>query len=317
MYHLESSFKGRNAIWRYVIMFASVLVASNTIGALPLSLSLLTKVRTDPAVIDQIAANPSDLGNLGLDPNMGLFVMLFPFMVGLLAFFLLMKPLHGRTFSSVINGGRKIRWNRFFISAAVWLVLSGIYLFIYLKADPANFRINNTGNTLLVLVIISILFIPFQAAFEEILFRGYLMQGFGILLKNRWLPLIVTSVFFGLMHSFNPEVKDFGFISMMPQYILFGLVFGIITILDDGIEAAIGAHSANNIFLCIMVTNKSSALQTAALFEQKDILPWVELMVLCVIGIVFLLILKKLFRWNDLTVLKEPIEVPAEVVQVS
>jgi len=199
----------------------------------------------------------------------------------------------------------------------VWLVLSGIYLFIYLKADPANFRLNNTGTTLLVLVIISILFIPFQAAFEEILFRGYLMQGFGILLRNRWLPLILTSVFFGLMHSFNPEVKDFGFLSMMPQYILFGLVFGIITILDDGIEAAIGAHSANNIFLCIMVTNKSSALQTAALFEQKNILPWVELTVLLVIGIVFLLILKKLFRWNDLTVLKEPIEVPAEVVQVS
>jgi hypothetical protein len=33
------------------------------------------------------------------------------------------------------------------------------------------------------------------------------------------------------------------------------MIFGVITMLDDGIEAAMGAHTANNIFLCIMVTN--------------------------------------------------------------
>ena len=64
---------------------------------------------------------------------------------------------------------------------------------------------------------------------------------------------------------------------MMPQYVLFGLIFGIITVLDDGIEAAIGAHAANNIFLCIMVTNDSSALQTPAVYEQHNIYPWTEL----------------------------------------
>ena len=56
----------------------------------------------------------------------------------------------------------------------------------------------------------------------------------------------------------------------MPQYIVFGLIFGIITILDDGIEAAMGAHAANNIFLCIMVTNESSALQTPALYDSAQ-----------------------------------------------
>ena len=78
---------------------------------------------------------------------------------------------------------------------------------------------------------------------------------------------MMTSVLFGLMHAFNPEVEEFGFFTMMPQYILFGLIFGIVTILDDGIEAAIGAHAANNIFLCIMVTHNSSALQTPAVYR--------------------------------------------------
>lgn len=317
MYHLESSFKGKNAIWRYVIMFATVLVVTNTIGALPLGVAFILKAQADPAVIGGIAANPYDLSILGLDPNMGLFVMLFPFMTGLLAFVLLIKPIHGRVFGTVINGGRKIRWDRYFISAGVWLLLSAIYLFVYLKADPGNFRMNNTGITLLVLIIISVLFVPFQAAFEEVLFRGYLMQGFGLLLKNRWFPLVMTSVLFGLMHSFNPEVKDFGFLTMMPQYILFGLIFGIITILDDGIEAAMGAHSANNIFLCIMVTHKSSALQTAAVYEQMDVQPWIELGALLITGVVFLLVLKKLFRWNNLSMLAEGISRPAGQGQIS
>lgn len=298
-------------------MFATVLVVSNTIGALPLGVAFILKAQADPSVIGEMAANPNDLGILGLDPNMGLFVMLFPFMAGLLSFVLLMKPLHERVFGTVINGGRKIRWDRFFISAGVWLLLSALYLFIYLKADPGNFKINNTGITLLVLTIISVLFVPFQAAFEEVLFRGYLMQGFGLLLKNRWFPLVMTSVLFGLMHSFNPEVKDFGFLTMMPQYILFGLIFGIITILDDGIEAAMGAHSANNIFLCIMVTHKSSALQTAALYEQVDVQPWIELGALLVTGIIFLLVLKKLFRWSDIKVIAGGISSPADDIQIS
>ena len=116
------------------------------------------------------------------------------------------------------------------------------------------------------------MFIPFQAAFEEVIFRGYLMQGFAAMYRDTdGFPLIMTSVLFGLMHAFNPEVKEFGFFTMMPQYIVFGLIFGIITILDDGIEASMGAHAANNIFLVIMVTNKSSALQTPALYEQISI----------------------------------------------
>jgi hypothetical protein len=113
----------------------------------------------------------------------------------------------------------------------------------------------------------------------------------------------MTSVLFGLMHALNPEVKEYGFLTMMPQYILFGLIFGVITILDDGIEAAMGAHTANNVFLCIMVTNKSSALQTPALLEQNNIYPWTEFAGLLFTGIALILILKAIFKWNDFSLL--------------
>jgi membrane protease YdiL (CAAX protease family) len=309
MNHLESTFNGKNGFWRYIVMFVVILIVSNTIGAIPLLIALVIKSVSNPAVFSQIAANPNDFSVIGLNPNAGFVMMLFPFIAGLIAFVLLVKPLNNRTLRMTINGTGRIRWNRFFISGTVWLILSALYLLFYLKLDPANFTLNNKTASLIILSIVSVFFIPFQAAFEEVLFRGYLMQGFAALVKNRWFPLIMTSVLFGLMHAFNPEVKEFGFLTMMPQYIVFGLIFGIITILDDGIEAAMGAHTANNIFLCIMVTNQSSALQTHALFEQYNIHPWTELAALLFTGIVFILILKMIFRWERFSLIFKRIQV--------
>ena len=314
MKHLEASFAGKNQFWRYIVMIALVIVVLNTIGVLPLLVSLVIRSLSNPEVLNELAANKTDLSVLGLGQNMGLFVMIFPFITGLIAFILLVRPIHSRSFSNIANGTGKIRWNRFFISASVWIVLQAIFLFVYLKLDPGNFTINNKTASLITLILISILIIPFQASFEEVLFRGYFMQGFAALVRNRWFPLFMTSILFGLMHAFNPEVKEYGFLIMMPQYVLFGLIFGISTILDDGIEAAMGAHTANNIFVCIMVTQKSSALQTAALFEQHNIYPWADFLGLLVTGIVFLLILKVIFKWDDLSVIFGKVQ-PNEVVQ--
>lgn len=316
MNHLESTFAGKNSYWRYIVMIAVILIVSNTIGAIPLLIAMAIKSVSNPEVFSQLSANPNDYSVLGLDPNAGLVMMLFPFIAGLAAFILLVKPLNSRTLKETINGTGRIRWSRFFVSAFIWLILSAVYLFMYLKLDPSNFALNNKTTSLIILSVISLLLIPFQAAFEEVLFRGYLMQGFAAILRNRWFPLIMTSVLFGLMHAFNPEVKEFGFLTMMPQYILFGLIFGVITILDDGIEAAMGAHTANNIFLCIMVTNKSSALQTPALYEQQNIYLWTEFAALVLIGIVFIFILKIIFKWDDFSLLFSEVKVEKVVNQI-
>jgi uncharacterized protein len=312
MNHLESALKGKNSFWRYLIMFPAVFLVSNTIGALPLLIALLVKSFGDPHILSLFSSKPNDYSVMGLTSNTMLVVMLFPFIAGLAAFIALVNPLHSRTIRTVINGTSKIRWNRFFISMLIYLGLSVFNLLFYLKLDPQNFTLNNTGISIITLVFISISLIPFQAAFEEVLFRGYLMQGFSVVVSKRWFPLIMTSILFALMHGVNPEVKEYGFLTMMPQYILFGLVFGIITILDDGIEAAIGAHTANNAFLCIMVTSKSSALQAASLYEQHAIHPWIELAAQMVIGIIFILILKKVFRWKSFSILVGDVEPPVK-----
>ncbi len=309
MNHLESSFTGENAFWRYLIMLAAVLTATNTIGGIPLLIAMGVRAADNPDIIVQLAENPNNLTVLGLDSNLYLFTMLFPFFIGLITFILLIKPLNHRNLACTINGTDRFRWNRFFISAFVWLIISAFYLYVYIKLDPLNFKVNNRSLTTLVpLILMSVLFIPFQAAFEEIIFRGYLMQGFAVLARNRWIPLIMTSILFGLMHIMNPEVSEFGFGTMMPQYFLFGLIFGLITILDDGIEAAMGAHTANNVFLCIMVTNESSALQTPALYQQININPWADLISMLFMGILVIFILGIIFKWKRFSILLKKLE---------
>lgn len=303
MKHLESAFSSKNSFWRYIVMFGAVLLASNTIGSIPMFIAYINRVTTNPEIINEIRTNPSDLGVLGLDPNIGLLMMLFPFLAGLLTFILLIRPLNGRSVMKTINGRPSIRWSRFFTSAFIWIILSAAYLFIYKKMDPANFVLNNASYTLIILIGISVFLLPFQAAFEEILFRGYLMQGFAVLALNRWFPLIMTSLLFGLMHAFNPEIKQFGFFTMIPQYILFGLLFGVTTILDDGIEIALGAHTANNVFMSIMVTNSSSVLQTPALYEQRNINPWIDFCALILSALLFLIVMRSIYKWDDISLL--------------
>jgi len=308
MNHLESSFSGKNSFWRYLLMVAALFAATNTIGGIPLLIAMGIKSAADPGIISQLAENPGDLSVLGLEPNLYLLTMIFPFLIGLGAFVLLIRPLNERSVSQVVNGTGSFRWNRFLISALIWILISAIYLIISVKTEPENFVLNNTSETLIPLIIISLLLIPFQAAFEEVLFRGYLMQGFTNLVRSRWFPLVMTSIFFALMHVLNPEVREFGFLTMMPQYLLFGLIFGIITILDDGIEAALGAHAANNAFLCIIVTSKSSAIQTPALYEQLEINPWSDLLTMLFMGLVVILLLKIVFKWKSFSVLFSRVE---------
>ena len=116
---------------------------------------------------------------------------------------------------------------------------------------------------------ISLLFLPLQTSTEEVLFRGYFMQGLGLLVKNRWFPLLLTSVIFGLLHMANPEIDKIGNIALV-FYIGTGLFFGIATLMDDGLELALGLHASNNIVAAFLVTADWTVFQTDALFVDTS-----------------------------------------------
>jgi hypothetical protein len=150
--------------------------------------------------------------------------------------------------------------------------------------------------------LISIILFPFQIGLEEYLFRGYLMQHIGIMVKNKWFPLIFTSVLFGVAHSANPEVAEMGFITMI-FYIGTGLLLGIMTLMDDGLELALGFHFGNNLLAALLITSDWSALQTDALFrytaEEANTTTMEILVPVLVFYPIILIILSRIYKWKN------------------
>ena len=138
-------------------------------------------------------------------------------------------------------------------------------------ADPDNFIITFQFESFIYVLLLSIIVFFIQAGWEEFFFRGYLAQVFAGWTNSRVAAIIIPSILFGLIHSSNPEVFEYGFLPMMIQYIGLGIIFGLVSTFDDGIELAIGAHIINNILNASFVSFEASALEnTSAIFYIKD-----------------------------------------------
>lgn len=235
-----------------------------------------------------------------LDPNLTLLLLLIPFLVAFLGFVFVLKRIHKQSFLSVTTSRKAIDYDRFFFAFSFWAFVSILIIAIDYFSAPQDFEITFQLEPFLIMFTISVLLIPFQSGLEEYIFRGYLMQGFAKLTRNHWLPLVLTSVIFGLLHIFNPEVEKLG-MGLLFYYIGTGLFFGVMTLMDDGIELALGFHIANNLFTALLVTADWTAFQTYSVLKdvsEPTLLP--ELILSLFILYPFsLFILSKKYGWTN------------------
>ncbi|HRE78110.1 MAG TPA: type II CAAX endopeptidase family protein [Flavobacterium sp.] len=178
------------------------------------------------------------------------------------------KFIHGQSIRSLTTSRKKIDWKRIFFSFTIWGIFVIVSTLILYFLSPESFVINFDPVKFFPFLIIAILLIPLQTSFEEYFFRGYLMQGIGVVTKSRLIPLIITSVTFGLMHIANPEVGKLGVSTMMIFYIGSGFFMGIMTLMDEGLELALGFHAANNLIGALLVTADWTAFQTHSILKD-------------------------------------------------
>ncbi|MEG0795191.1 MAG: lysostaphin resistance A-like protein [Odoribacter sp.] len=277
---LEKVYSGKNQWYFYVFSLLIIFVATQ-IGSFPLLGYLLME-------------NPDMLksGNIAVatSTNMGLFLTLFSFMVGFFAIFFCLKFIHGKKYLDITTSRSRIDWGRIFFSAGIWGVLTLLTFaaqFAFTDTSDIVFQFEPTN--FFILLGVSLLMFPFQTSFEELIFRGYLMQWSALLFKYRWIALLITGLLFGILHGANPEVKEFGMWVALPQYILMGVILGYVAIKDDGLELALGLHFANNLLAAVTFTSDASALQTHALF--KDLNPsasHLDTLMMLVAGLIFI-----------------------------
>jgi len=297
MNFIQQAYKGKNNWWRYFIMLLFVIFGWQLIGLLPIS--LIAILHSDGRVDFQTEAADSFM-NMGINANLLLFGMILMFAIGLVFIYLGIKAFHKRSFTSLLTSRAKLDWKRVFFAFGIWfgigLLVIGFDFLIY----PENYQWNFKFVPFLILVLISFFMLPLQTSFEEVLFRGYFMQAFGVLARNRWFPLLVTSIGFGLLHSFNPEVEKLGYMIMV-FYIGTGFMFGIITLMDEGLELALGMHAANNIVAAVFVTTNWTVFQTDALLVDisEPSLGMETFLPVFVIYPLLLFVFSKIYIWKN------------------
>ena len=307
MKHLERALDGQNSFWKYLAMTLILFLGVSTIGSFPLIITMIVHTIKN-GIPDIVSGNITDLSSYGITGNTGFFLLLLTFLPMIFAFKWLVRPFHKRTITETINGRNHLRKGRIGMGMLVWGALMSLTLIYGLIGSPENYQFQFHLGRFLLLLLITLSILPFQTTFEELFFRGYLSQGVAAATRSRWATLIIISLAFGLMHALNPEVKEFGFWISIPSYILMGVILGAVSILDDGIELAIGIHFINNAFIALFTTHSSSVFQTDALFRVKEIDPVGELIWMGVFAVVVILLLGKIYHW-DFAIFKQKITV--------
>ncbi len=252
---------------------------------------VLVDIDVDQLIQDEIARKGA---------NRVLFETMLPLVIFLVLLLLWVKFINKQSIRSLTTARPKVDWKRIFFSFGLWALLTTAMTAAAYFMNPENFEINFKPVPFAFLAIIAIIMIPMQTSFEEYLFRGYLMQGIGVATKSKIIPLIITSVLFGLMHIANPEIEKLGYLLLL-YYIGTGFFLGIITLMDDGMELALGFHAANNLVTALLVTSDWTALQTDSVLKDNSIpeAGFDILLPLVIIYPLLLIIFSKVYKWTD------------------
>lgn len=240
----------------YYILGSFLIILFNTFAQIP----LLSFASWDSITPD---SNPMDIFN-DISKNLRFFLLLLTFVLTVPGILLVVNKLHDLPIMSIISKRKKIDYNRILFAFTIAGTIISLSVLIGYYLSPENYELNFKLKEFLILTIIAILFVPIQTSVEEIVFRGYLMQGFGHWLNSRFMALFLTSTIFGFLHFFNPEINKLGN-SFIILYIISSFTFGIMTLMDEGLELAMGFHAGNNLFIALLLTADWTVFNTDSL----------------------------------------------------
>jgi len=330
---IQNALKVKNNIWRYALGIFIIFIFIQ-IGSIPFNIAIVNKVGLEVAA----KLDPYKMMTILENSNLTFFYTLLTFFVGFIGFLIVIKYLHNQSFLSVTTSRKSIDYKRVLTSFSVISLILFFYTILSFYALPDEYIIQFNLNDFLILLLIAVIFLPIQASLEEYIFRGYLMQGIGIvvdlkkslyhviiailcaiiymkflyfeinffeillnilafllfysiviftmdsfLVSNKILkssiyiflyeifrrkstPLLITSLTFGFLHFYNPEIMKLGSILLI-HYVATGLFLGIITLMDDGMELALGFHAGNNLLIALVVTADWTVFQTSSILK--------------------------------------------------
>lgn len=247
--YLELGRQGRDRWWRYLVGVAIVAAFWIGLGMLPYFWLAVT-FEFDP-LLDFIAVNLS-------------------IVVMLLGLVLVMRLLHRRRLMTLVTPAPRIAWRRVGEGAGVWAMLLLIALAIEHALYPERYQLTFDAGRFFAFALAALVLTPVQTATEELVFRGYVMQGLATVMRRPAAVALVSAAIFTVPHLLNPEMQ-YGAALLAASYFTIGLLLAVVTLRDGRLELAIGVHAANNLMLAIVANYEGSALTTEAILTAREL----------------------------------------------
>lgn len=187
------------------------------------------------------------------------------YLFGIVGLFLTVVWLHQRNFASLVRSNAKIQWRRVLMGALVWTAICFGESIIDYLISPQDY-VWSFKPIWWLMVPLALLITPIQTSFEELFFRGYLMQGMALLIRNRLALVLMNGILFMIPHLENPEMQRGDILAM--DYLITGAILAVIAIRDNGLELSLGIHAAHNLQV-LFFNAEESALPFPALWSNQ------------------------------------------------
>lgn len=231
--------------WRPIVVLAVALVLYAVLLVVPM-LCLVVVEDAHPAIApiaDQV------LGADSLNDPAGLAVLLLLIAAMLPAALLAVRLAGRRRAGTVLSVTGRLRWRLVGRAAAITAVVLGVFTGVLVLMEPSTEALPAQDlDWLVAKVILVLLIVPWQAAAEEVVFRGLLVQTVGSWLRHPAWAILLPLPLFVVGHDYDV----YGMVGVA----VFAFVAGYLTWRTGGLEAAIGMHVVNNVgaFMLALLT---------------------------------------------------------------
>jgi membrane protease YdiL (CAAX protease family) len=281
--YIDLARQGLNAWWRYVLAIVLLLfVAVVLSGILD---GVVEAFLLAGGVSDEVA------------PLLSYLQLSLAFLAVFLAFVLIVPWMHRRPLRTWITVAPRVRWGRVWLGAGVWVGLVAVMAVIEALVYPGRYQFSLNLPRFLPFLVLVLILTPIQTSAEELFFRGYLLQAFGLLTRRPLLLIVITALLFALPHLANPEVAasgDYGPLGGVVGslgYLIMGVLLAAITLRDDGLELALGAHAGNNLFAGLVVNTVVTSLEVESIFLITVMDPYYSTLSTLIVSVAFYLLI--------------------------
>jgi uncharacterized protein len=274
---LTIAHQGKHHWWRYFLGIALTLFFFLILGHIAIIAFAISFCNISYNDIFHSEGTSDKLQELLDSPSIGGYLAgNMEYLVGIVGLFLAIICLHQRNLASLVRVNSKIQWRRILMGTLVWTAICFGESIIDYLIKPHDY-VWSFKPIWWLMAPMALSITPIQTSFEELFFRGYLMQGMALLIRNRLALVIINGIIFMIPHLENPEMQRGNILAL--DYLITGVMLAVIAIRDNGLELSLGIHAAHNLQVLFFNAEDSALPFPALWYNQTSSSPIVDVII--------------------------------------